>query len=125
MRVLGETYGVHPSTVWRWMKQGRWQEQLTDGRDLDIKVEEARKRAILSALQEFSEDPKNVALQSLVGLLRAEERRLEPAKELREYIIKFLDQTTDFFIEKEYDGLLKEFKACTHDLAEYLRVRNS
>ena len=40
------------------------------------------------------------------------------------YIVKFLDQVTDFMIEKGHETLLKHFQSILHDLAEYLRVRN-
>jgi hypothetical protein len=38
--------------------------------------------------------------------------------------VRFLDQVTDFMIEKGHATLLKQFQGVVLDLAEYLRVRN-
>jgi len=43
---------------------------------------------------------------------------------LNDYIVRFLDQVTDFMIEKGYETMLKQFQSIVLDLAEYLRVRN-
>ena len=123
--LLAETYGVSPRTIYNWIKTGRWDERAQEELTLGARSEVAAKRALVTALEEFAEDPKNQDLRSLVAFLRSEQKRQEPAKELNTYIVKFLDQLTDFLIEKEYPGLLKEFQAITFDLADYLRVRNS
>ena len=123
--ILAETYGVSTRTVYNWVKTGRWEEQRKEDLNLDQRAEVAAKRALAVALEEFAADPRNTDLRSLVAFLRSEQKRQEPAKELNSYIIKFLDQLTDYLIEREYPGLLKEFQAFTIDLAEYLRLRNS
>jgi len=123
--ILAEAHGVAPRTVYHWAQKGRWAQMALEEKNLRLRAEVARQRAIVTALEEFAADPRNVHLQSLVALLRSEAKRLEPAKELNDYIVKFLDQMTDFFIEKDYPGLLKELQAVTFDLAAYLQLRNS
>jgi predicted DNA-binding protein YlxM (UPF0122 family) len=122
---LAERFSVSRTTIQKWQKVDRWKEVLREQGALERQADVARQRAIVTALTEFAADPKNVALQSLVSLLRNEQRRREPARELNDYIVKFLDQVTDFFLEKGYEGLLKEFQSAVHSLAEYLRVRNA
>jgi hypothetical protein len=43
---------------------------------------------------------------------------------LNDYIIRFLDQTTDYMVEKGHETLLKSFQEILLDLAEYLRLKN-
>lgn len=121
---LAAMVGASPVTVSRWIKAGGWNKLESEERRWNRKITVARKKALFAALEEYAADPKNTALQSLVSMLRAEQKREIPGKELNEYIVKFLDQTTDFLIEKGYVGLLKEFQHTLYDLAEYLRVRN-
>jgi len=124
-RVLAEQFDVSIRTIDTWKSKGKWVQMGKEQLNLEYRADQARKKAIVKALEEFANDPKNVALQSLVSLLKNEARRLEPSKDLNNYIIKFLDQLTDFCIEKEYPGLLKDIQSITHELAEYLRIRNS
>lgn len=111
-------------TINKWIKDGKWDRIEGEERRLSRKISVARKKALLTALEAYATDPENTALQSLVSILRAEQRRQEPAKELNDYIIKFLDHTTDYMIERELSGLCKQFQAILMDLAEYLRTRN-
>jgi hypothetical protein len=61
----------------------------------------------------------------LVSLIKQNQKDSEPSKELNDYIVRFLDQVTDFMIEKGHETLLKQFNGIVIDLAEYLRVRNA
>lgn len=121
---LAELVGCSPVTIGKWIAAGKWDKIEGEERKLNRKITVARRKALLTALEEYAKDPKNTALQSLVSILRQEMKREEPAKELCDYIVKFLDQVTDFMIEKGYEGMLKQFQAIVMDLAEYLRVRN-
>lgn len=121
---LAELVGCSPVTVGKWIAAGKWDKLEGEERKWNRKIAVARKKALLAALEAYAGDPKNTGLQSLVSMLKAEQKREVPGKELNEYIVKFLDQTTDFFIEKGYVGLLKEFQHALYDLAEYLRMRN-
>ncbi len=121
---LAALVGCSPVTVGKWIKSGKWDKIEGEERRLTRKISVARKKALIVALEEYAKDPKNTALQSLVSIMRQEQKKEVPAKELNEYIVKFLDQTTDFFIEKGFTGLLKEFQHVLYELAEYLRMRN-
>ena len=117
--------GCSHVTVQKWIKQGKWDKLQSEDRKLDRRIAVARRKALLTALEEYAKDPKSTALQSLVSILRSEMKKDGDAKEINEYIVTFLDQTTDFFLERGLNGLLKDFQAVLTDLAEYLRKRNS
>ncbi len=121
---LAELVGCSPVTIGKWIAAGKWDKIEGEERKLDRKITVARRKALLTALEEYAKDPKNTALQSLVSILRQEMKREEPSKELCDYIVKFLDQVTDFMIEKGYEGQLKQFQTIVMELAEYLRMRN-
>lgn len=121
---LAALVGCSPVTIGKWIAAGKWDKIEGEERKLNRKITVARRKALLTALEEYAKDPKNTALQSLVSILRQEMKRDEPAKELCDYIVKFLDQVTDFMIEKGYEGQLKQFQAIVMELAEYLRMRN-
>lgn len=121
---LAALVGCVPTTVSRWILAGKWDKLQSEESRLTRKISVARKKALITALEEYARKPQDTALQSLVSLIRQEQRKDEPAKELNDYIIKFLRQTTDFMIEKGYEGFLKQFQTMVMDLAEYLRIRN-
>lgn len=121
---LAALVGCSPVTVTKWIKTGKWDKLQSEESRLTRKISVARKKALITALEEYARKPQDTALQSLVSLIRQEQRKDEPAKELNDYIIKFLDQATDYMIERGYDGLLKQFQPLVMDLAEYLRIRN-
>lgn len=123
-RELAELVGCSPITVSRWIKAGKWDKIEGEERRLTREISVARKKALITALKEYAKDPKNTALQSLVSIMKQEQKREAPGKELNEYIVKFLDQTTDFMIERGMTSLLKQFQGNIMDLAEYLRQRN-
>jgi transposase len=121
---LAAMFGVTQTTIQTWAKKGRWREMSKENRGLAQKAEIARTKAIIVALEEFAANPRDVNLQALVSLLRNEQNRVKPARELNDYIVKFLDQLTDFCLEKNYHGLLKELQSILYDLSDYLRLRN-
>lgn len=121
---LADYVGCSVKTVYNWIGQGKWNRIEVEQRKLERDIVAARKAALLAALREYAKDPKNTALQSLVGMLKAEIKREQPSKELRDYIVKFLDQVTDFYIERGLEVPLKMFQGSLIDLAEYLRQRN-
>ena len=121
---LAALVGCSPVTVGKWISAGKWDKINGEEQRLRRDISVYQKKAYIVALKEYAKDPKNTALQSLVGFIKQQQIKETPAKELNEYIVKFLDQTTDFFIEKGYGGLLKEFQQCLYELAEYLRLRN-
>jgi hypothetical protein len=121
---LAVIFGVSVITVRKWIKSGKWAELFKEERKLDHEISLARKKALIQALREYAKNPADTALQSLVSLIKQNQKDSEPSKELNDYIVKFLDQVTDFMIEKGHETLLKQFQSILHDLAEYLRVRN-
>jgi len=123
-RELAEMVGCSPITVGKWIKAGKWDKIEGEQRRLTREISVARQKVLLVALKEYAKDPKNTALQSLVSIIKQEQKREAPGKELNEYIVTFLDQVTDFMIERELTALLKQFQANLMDLAEYLRTRN-
>ena len=121
---LAVIFGVSDITVRKWVKSGKWDELFKEERKLDHEIAIARKRALIQALREYAKNPADTAIQSLVSMMKQDQKDRQPSKELNDYIVKFLDQVTDFMIEKEHETLLKQFQSILHDLAEYLRVRN-
>ncbi len=121
---LGIIFGVSDITVRKWIKSGNWDSLFKEERKLDHEIKVARKRALIQALREYAKNPADTALQSLVSLIKQNQKDDEPARELNDYIVKFMDQTTDFMVEKGYETLLKQFQAIVLDLADYLRIRN-
>lgn len=122
---LATMVGCSPVTVTRWIRAGKWDQLQKEESRLLREINIARKKALITALREYAKDPKNTALQSLVSIIRQEQKRDEPSKELCNYIVKFMDQTTDYMLEKGYNGLLKDFQGIVMELAEYLRMRNA
>ena len=123
-RELADMVGASQVTVRKWIRAGAWDQMGGELRKLNQQIFVWRKQALLTALRNYANDPKNTALQSLVSILKEEARREEPARELCDYIVKFLDQVTDFMLERGLDGLLKQYQPHVMDLAEYLRQRN-
>ena len=122
---LAVIFGVSVITVRKWIKSGKWADLFKEERKLDHEISLARKRALIQALREYAKNPADTALQSLVSLIKQNQKDSEPSKELNDYIVRFLDQVTDFMIEKGHETLLKQFNGIVIDLAEYLRVRNA
>ena len=121
---LAVIFGVSDITVRKWVKSGKWDELFKEENQLDHEIAIARKKALIQALREYAKNPADTAIQSLVSMMKQDQKDRQPAKELNDYIVKFLDQVTDFMIEKGHETLLKQFQSILHDLAEYLRVRN-
>ncbi|MCB5265667.1 MAG: hypothetical protein LHW41_05445 [Candidatus Cloacimonetes bacterium] len=121
---LAVIFGVSDITVRKWIKSGKWEDLFKEERKLDHEIGIARKRALIQALREYAKNPADTALQSLVSLIKQNQKDNEPSKELNDYIVRFLDQVTDFMIEKGHETLLKQFQGIVLDLADYLRVRN-
>ena len=121
---LAVIFGVSDITVRKWIKSGKWEDLFKEERKLDHEIGIARKRALIQALREYAKNPADTALQSLVSLIKQNQKDNEPSKELNDYIVRFLDQVTDFMIEKGHETMLKQFQSIVLDLADYLRVRN-
>ena len=121
---LAVIFGVSDITVRKWVKNGKWDELFKEENQLDHEIAIARKKALIQALREYAKNPADTAIQSLVSMMKQDQKDRQPSKELNDYIVKFLDQVTDFMIEKGHETLLKQFQSIVIDLAEYLRTRN-
>ena len=121
---LAVIFGVSDITVRKWIKGGKWDELFKEENQLDHEIAIARKKALIQALREYAKNPADTAIQSLVSMMKQDQKDRQPSKELNDYIVRFLDQVTDFMIEKGHETLLKQFQSILHDLADYLRVRN-
>ena len=121
---LAVIFGVSDITVRKWVKSGKWDELFKEENQLDHEIAIARKKALIQALREYAKNPADTAIQSLVSMMKQDQKDRQPSKELNDYIVKFLDQVTDFMIEKGHETILKQFQSILHDLADYLRVRN-
>ncbi|MBW6513604.1 MAG: hypothetical protein K0B87_02480 [Candidatus Syntrophosphaera sp.] len=121
---LAVIFGVSDITVRKWVKSGKWDELFKEENQLDHEIAIARKKALIQALREYAKNPADTAIQSLVSMMKQDQKDRQPSKELNDYIVRFLDQVTDYMIEKGHETLLKQFQSILHDLAEYLRVRN-
>ena len=121
---LAVIFGVSDITVRKWIKSGKWDELFKEENQLDHEIAIARKKALIQALREYAKNPADTAIQSLVSMMKQDQKDRQPSKELNDYIVKFLDQVTDYMIEKGHETLLKQFQSIVIDLAEYLRTRN-
>lgn len=121
---LAVIFGVAEITVKKWIKAGHWEELGKEEKRLDREIRQARKKALIQALREYARNPGDTALQSLVSLIKHDRKDSEPARELHDYIVKFLDQSTDFMIERGHETLLKLYQEILIDLADYLRLKN-
>ena len=121
---LAVIFGVSDITVRKWVKNGKWDELFKEENQLDHEIAIARKKALIQALREYAKNPADTAIQSLVSMMKQDQKDRQPSKELNDYIVRFLDQVTDFMIEKGHETLLKQFQSIVIDLAEYLRIRN-
>ncbi|GAB1468231.1 hypothetical protein MASR2M64_09420 [Candidatus Cloacimonadota bacterium] len=121
---LAVIFGVSDITVRKWVKSGKWDELFKEEHQLDHEIAIARKKALIQALREYAKNPADTAIQSLVSMMKQDQKDRQPSKELNDYIVRFLDQVTDFMIEKGHETMLKQFQSILHDLADYLRVRN-
>ena len=121
---LARVMGVSQKTIYSWVKKGQWNEKKSEIIDMEKKIQVNLRRAINKGLMEFANDPTRKDLQSLVGLIKQLRDEQKPTKEYKDYIIKFLDRTVDFFLENGDDNLTNGFKKKLVDLAEYLLERN-
>lgn len=124
IHILAEKVGCAPVTMKKWIEKYGWADDEMKARGLERTVEIARREAYLTALQAFAKDPLNYKLQDVVKLLKAENDRTMPSKELNDYIVIFIDQTTDYLLENDEIKLLEEFKKHVFPLADYLKKRN-
>ena len=116
--------GVIDKTIYRWIKEGNWNEKKMETHVLERQINLNVKKALNQGLKKFANDPANKDLYSLVSLLRQFKEQNKPSQAYKDNIIKFLDRSTDFFLEKGDEYLANGFKRSVVELAEYLLARN-
>jgi hypothetical protein len=115
--------GVKPATLYRWIKEGSWSDQKTQAMTYEKQIDLNLKNAINAGLKAFAADPHNKDLQSLVSLLKQFKETNKPTQAYKDNIIKFLDKTTDYFIENDMIETGEIFKSKLREIAEYLLVK--
>ena len=112
--------GVSDKTIYRWVKDGNWIGKKSDAASLEKQIEINMKKALNKGLQDFAIDSNEKDLQSLVGLIRQYNEKHKPTQAYKDNILKFLDKTTDFLLEKNMTDTANIFKSCLIELAEFL-----
>ena len=115
--------GVCEQTIYRWIKKGNWNEKKHEAQVLEKQITIYLKKALIQGLKSFANDPNNKDLQSLVSLLKQYKEQNKPTMALKDNLIKFIDGTTDFFLEKNLEEFANTFKGYVVELAEYLLMR--
>ena len=114
--------GVSDKTIYRWIKEGNWNEKKLESHALEKQIYANLKKALNQGLKNYASDPTNKDLQSLVSLLKQFKEQNKVTVAYKDNIINFIDRTTDFFLEKGMDEIGNVFKGYIVELAEYLMV---
>jgi len=114
---------VDPKTIYRWIKEGNWNEKRKETLSLEQQITINLKKALNQGLKSFANDPTNRDLQSLVSLLKQFKEQTKPSVAYKDNVIKFLDHATDYFLSKGFEEFTRYFQANIHELAEYLLDR--
>lgn len=120
---LAALSGVAVRTVENWIRNGKWDDEKQQQVNLEKQIEINQKKALLQGLKAYADNPENKDLQSLVGLLRSYNEKNKPSQVYKENIIRFIDNTVDFFLEKHMPDTANIFKESLRELAEYLLMK--
>jgi hypothetical protein len=120
---LSVVLDISVKTIYRWAQVGNWIEKKKEIQSLEKQININMRRALNQGLKSFASDPSDKDLQSLVSLLKQFQEQNKPTLSYKDNIIKFLDKTTDFLLEKNMNETADVFKSVLNDLAEFL-LRN-
>jgi len=126
VKKLARILSVSDKTIRNWIKQGKWTSSLDEIQTLDEEIKVAVKRALVKALQEYTKNPQDTALQSLVSMLKQYYKTMEPAKEFMLYLKRFLDWQIDYYFSKSNETTAREIQKCIlgeDGLVEYFKKR--
>ena len=126
VKKLARILPVSDKTIRNWIKQGNWTSSLDEIQTLDEEIKVAVKRALVKALQEYTKNPQDTALQSLVSMLKQYYKTMEPAKEFMLYLKRFLDWQIDYYFSKSNETTAREIQKCIlgeDGLVEYFKKR--
>lgn len=116
--------GIKKRTIETWIRKDKWNDAKNESRQIEKQIDINARKALAKGLKAYATNPENKDLQSLVSLLKSFREGNKPTQTYKENIIKFLDQTTDFFLEKEMTETAQIFKEIITPLAEYLLKRS-
>lgn len=114
---------VTPKTIENWRRKENWDDQKNEIVQIEKRIEINAKKALNEGLKAYANSPANCDLQSLVSLLKSYNDKNKPSQAYKENIIKFLDRTVDYFMEKDMKETAQIFKESLTPLAEYLLKR--
>jgi uncharacterized protein (DUF2164 family) len=122
---LAKLYHVGLRTLEKYKREDKWADLELSDVHLDQKLERVMKEASIKAFEDYITNPADKEKQSLTNLIKHLEKKLNPTKELNDYILKFLDQLIDYLYEQGMDDVAQAVQANIHDIAEHLRVKNN
>ena len=112
--------GVSKKTVYSWIKKGKWNEKKKELQELEKQINFHHSKAIIQGLENYASDPANNDLQSLVSLIKQYKKQDEVPKEYKDYVVRFLNKTVDYFLQNGKHDMAIEFQKCLVGLAEFL-----
>lgn len=121
MTDIAATFGVSPRTMSSWKKKDNWDDALDTEISVDDKIKTLIKESLVTALEEFKKNPTKTPLQSLVSILKQHQKSNEPAKELFDYMLKFIAYAIDYFEENDLPCNAQIIKEHAHDLSTYFK----
>ncbi len=112
-----------PRTIRNWRDNGNWDAERIDIRELDKRIERAKKRAMIRTLDLFEADPSSVELKDLTRMLREDSKNTDPRQYTEDTLLKYSELTVDFLIAEAPEDFRKWFQANLPELCEYIKGR--
>ena len=117
---IADVMSVNIKTLQRWRADGEWENKKNETINLEKQIEQNLKEAINAGLREIAKDPKNTDIQSLNSMLKQYKDNHKPTITYKENMLRFIDKTVDFLLEKNMTETANVFKSCAVELAEYI-----
>lgn len=119
---LSQLAGVSVRTIENWIRTEKWNDQKNEIHTIEKQIDINARKALAKGLKAYAETP-DKDLQSLVSLLKSFKETNKPTQAYKDNVMKFLDHTVDFFLEREMPETANIFKESLVELAEYLLKR--
>jgi len=116
---ISEITGASTDSLYYWHKRDGWADKRNESHIIERSIDLNTKKALNTALKAYVENPENKDLQSLVSLLRQHKDK-KPNAQYKEHVLRYIDKTVDYFLQKGMSETADVFKASAVDLAEYL-----
>jgi len=120
---IASVMSVNIKTLQRWKLEGEWEDKKHEVHTIERQIDINLRKAINTGLKEVAKDPKNTDLQSLNSMLKQYKENHKPTLTYKENMLKFIDKTVDFLLEKNMTDTANVFKGCAVELAEYIMGR--